>query len=49
VASQTGFLGWQREAIAFSYQVGALILPTIVPAIAWLLTHRAFLERMRQA
>ena len=49
VASQTGFLGWQREAIAFSYQIGSLILPTIVPAIAWLLTHRAFLERMRQA
>jgi hypothetical protein len=47
VASQTGFVAWQREVIAFSYQVGALILPTIVPAVAWLLTHRAFLERMR--
>ena len=48
VASQTGFAPWQREAIAFSYQIGALILPTIVPAVAWLLTHRAFLERMRR-
>jgi hypothetical protein len=48
VASQTGFSAWQREAIAFSYQVGALILPTIVPVVAWLLTHRAFLERMRR-
>ncbi len=47
VASQTGFVAWQREVIAFSYQIGALILPTIVPAVAWLLTHRAFLERMR--
>ena len=48
VASQTGFVAWQREVIAFSYQVGALILPTIVPAVAWLLTHRTFLERMRR-
>lgn len=48
VASQTGFASWQREVIAFCYQIGALILPTIVPAIAWLLAHRAFLERMRR-
>ena len=46
-ASQTGFAGWQREAIAFSYQFGALILPAVVPAVAWVLTHRAFLERLR--
>jgi len=25
VASQTGFVAWQREVIAFSYQIGALI------------------------
>jgi hypothetical protein len=47
LASQTGFVGWQREAIAFSYQFGALILPTVVPAVAWVLTHRTFLERLR--
>ncbi len=39
IASQTGFVAWQREAIAFAYQFGALILPTVVPAVAWVLTH----------
>lgn len=47
VASQAGFAQWQREAIAFAYQFGSLILPTVVPAIAWVLSHRAFLERLR--
>jgi len=44
VASQTGFSAWQREAIAFSYQFGALILPTVVPAVVWVLMHRRLLE-----
>ncbi|MEO8488032.1 MAG: exosortase H-associated membrane protein [Betaproteobacteria bacterium] len=47
VASQAGFSSAQREMIAFAYQFGTLILPTVVPAIVWVLTHRAFLERMR--
>jgi hypothetical protein len=47
VASQTGFVPWQREAIAFAFQFGSLILPTVVPAIAWVVGHRAFLERLR--
>ena len=47
IASQTGFVAWQREAIAFSYQFGALILPTVVPVVTWALTHRAFLDRLR--
>ena len=46
VASQTGFVAWQREMIAFAFQFGSLILPTVVPAAAWVLTHRAFLERL---
>jgi hypothetical protein len=46
IASQTGFSPFQREAIAFSYQFGTLILPTVIPAIVWVLTHRPFLERM---
>ncbi len=49
VASQTGFSGTQREFIAFAYQFGALILPTVAPAAAWVLMHRGFLERMRTA
>lgn len=48
VASQTGFVAWQREVIAFAFQFGSLILPTVVPAIAWVLTHRGFLERLRR-
>ena len=47
IASQTGFVAWQRELIAFSFQFGSLILPTVVPAVAWVLTHRAFLDRLR--
>jgi hypothetical protein len=47
VASQTGFVAWQREVIAFAYQFGALVLPTVVPAIAWVIMHRGFLERLR--
>ena len=47
VVSQTGFAAWQRELIAFAYQFGSLILPTVVPAVVWVITHRAFLERLR--
>jgi len=47
IASQTGFVAWQRDAIAFAYQFGALILPTVVPAVAWVVTHRGFLERLK--
>src|SRR5258706_91018 len=39
-----GFGPLQREAIAFAYQFGALILPTVAPAVFWVLTHRRFLE-----
>ena len=49
VASQAGFTAPQREAIAFAYQFGTLILPTVAPAVAWVVSHRAFLERMRRA
>ena len=48
IASQTGFSGWQREMIAFAYQFGTLILPAVVPAVLWVLLHRAFLERLRR-
>jgi hypothetical protein len=44
VASQTGFTPLQREVIAFAYQFGVLILPTVAPAVFWVLTHRRFLE-----
>jgi len=49
VVTQTGFSAWQREAIAFAFQFGSLILPAVAPAVVWVLTHRAFLERIRRA
>jgi len=49
VASQAGFSAASREVIAFAFQFGSLILPTVVPAAAWVLTHRAFLEQLRAA
>ncbi len=44
VAAQAGFGPVQREMIAFAYQFGVLILPTVAPAVFWVLTHRRFLE-----
>jgi len=49
VTSQAGFSPLGRDIIAFAYQFGSLILPAVVPAVAWVLTHRAFLEQMRAA
>lgn len=46
VASQTGFSPLQREAVAFAYQFGTLILPTVVPAVVWVLMHRRLLESL---
>lgn len=46
VASQAGFSAYERDMIAFAYQFGSLILPAVVPAVAWVLMHRAFLERL---
>jgi hypothetical protein len=47
VASQTGFSPLQGEMIAFAFQFGSLILPTVVPAVVWVVTHRVFLEALR--
>ena len=47
IASQAGFSALQREMIAFAYQFGSLILPAVTPAVAWVLTHRRFLEQLR--
>ena len=46
VSSQTGISAFQREVIAFCYQFGTLILPTVAPAIVWVLMHRRFLEKL---
>jgi hypothetical protein len=44
IASQLGFNALQRELLAFSYQFATLILPTVAPAVVWVLMHRRFLE-----
>jgi hypothetical protein len=49
VAAQAGFSPLQRELIAFAYQFGTLILPTVAPAVFWVLTHRRFLESFAAA
>jgi len=48
VASQAGFSPIQRELIVFAFQFGSLILPTVAPAIVWVLMHRGFVERIRR-
>ncbi|HTS22597.1 MAG TPA: exosortase H-associated membrane protein [Casimicrobiaceae bacterium] len=49
IAAQAGFGAVEREVIAFAYQFGSLILPTVAPAVFWVLTHRRFLERFAGA
>ena len=46
VAAQTGFAAWQREAIAFAFQFGSLILPAVAPAVLWVATHGRFLSAL---
>jgi len=41
-------IAWQREIIAFAYQFGSLILPAVVPAVLFVVLHRAYLERIRR-
>jgi hypothetical protein len=48
ITAQAAFTAPAREAIAFAFQMGSLILPAIVPAVAWVLMNRAFLERLRE-
>ena len=43
VAAQVGLSGWRREAIALGYQVGTLILPSLVPVVLWAALSRSHL------
>jgi hypothetical protein len=47
VVSQVNFTPLGRDIIVFAFQMGSLILPAVVPAVAWVLTHRTFLTRLR--
>jgi hypothetical protein len=44
VAREAGFSAAQREVIALGYQLGALILPTLAPVVAWAIFSRRFIE-----
>ena len=47
VAAQTGFSAWQREAIAFAFQFGSLILPAVAPVVLWVAMHGRFIAALR--
>ena len=48
IAAQTGFAGWQREAIAFAFQVGSLILPAVAPAVLWVALNQRLIAVLRR-
>ncbi len=47
-ARTLGIAQWQMEAIGLGYQLGALVLPTLVPMALWLWLDRAFVIRVVQ-
>jgi len=47
VVSQASFGAVARDMIVFAYQMGSLIMPAVVPAVTWVLTHRPFLTGLR--
>jgi hypothetical protein len=47
IAAQAGFAAWQREAIAFAYQFGSLILPAVVPVVLWVAMQGAQITQLR--
>lgn len=48
IASQTGFVAWQRETIAFAFQFGSLILPAVAPAVLWIAMHSDSMASLRR-
>ena len=44
IAAQAGLFGWRREAIALGYQIGSLILPSLMPVVLWAICSRRFIE-----
>lgn len=44
VAAQAGVAGWRAEAIALGYQIGTLILPSLVPVALWAAFNRPFIQ-----
>jgi hypothetical protein len=40
------FIAWQRDAIAYFYQLGALGVPTLAPVLIWIALDRKFLAKL---
>ena len=49
IAALARLADWRREAIALAYQVGALLLPSLVPVLLWAAFNRRFIERALEA
>ncbi len=47
-ARALGVSQWQLETIGLGYQLGTLIVPTLVPILIWLMLDRAFAEQLLQ-
>jgi hypothetical protein len=48
ITAQTGFAAWQREAIAFAFQFGSLILPAVAPAVLWVALNQPLIAVLRR-
>jgi hypothetical protein len=46
IAAQAGLSGWRTEGIALGYQIGTLILPSLIPVVLWALFSREFIESL---
>lgn len=46
VSAQAGLLGWRREVIALSYQIGSLIFPSLIPVVLWASFNRMFIKNL---
>jgi hypothetical protein len=44
ISAQAGLSGWRSEAVALGYQVGSLILPSLMPVVLWAVSSRLFIE-----
>lgn len=42
VTAQTGWGQWQLELVGYSYQLGVLLVPTLIPVLLWLWLDRQF-------
>lgn len=47
ISAQAGLIGWRTEAIALGYQIGSLILPSLVPVVLWAVFSRPFIDSVR--